>query len=295
VPVYEGRFRAVPIDAVLEDVRRQVEAGAEHISFGDPDFFNGPTHARRLVEQLAQRHPHLTYDVTIKIEHLLRHRELLPLLRGTGCLMVTSAVESVDDRILEHLRKGHTRADFVEAVGLCRQAGLTLAPTFVPFSPWTTIEGYQDLLQTLEDLDLVEAVAPIQLAIRLLVTAESRLLELDDIRAAIAPFDPQSLTYPWRHQDPQVDLLQRDVMSIVGAAGASSRSALFARISARARGGDGASGSCCEAGGRAPASTRPFMTEAWYCCAEPGADIVKGSTGPHSGLVEDSTAMTAVI
>ena len=45
----------------------------------------------------------LSYDATIKIEHLLKHSEELPRLRDTGCLFVTSAVESVDDAMLERL------------------------------------------------------------------------------------------------------------------------------------------------------------------------------------------------
>ena len=202
VPVYQGRFKAVPIDVVMQDIRAHVAARAEHITFGDPDFFNGPTHARRLVERLAAEFPALTYDVTIKIEHLLAHADMLPLLKQTGCLFITSAVESIDDDVLAKLQKGHTRADFVRAVGLCRDAGVALAPTFMPFTPWTTLEGYIDLLEQIEALGLIEAVAPIQLAIRLLVTAESRLLELPDIRELVAPFDPQSLTWPWRHADP---------------------------------------------------------------------------------------------
>ena len=150
VPVYQGRFKAVPIDVVMQDIRAHVAARAEHITFGDPDFFNGPTHARRLVERLAAEFPALTYDVTIKIEHLLAHADLLPLLKQTGCLFITSAVESIDDDVLAKLQKGHTRADFVRAVGLCRDAGVTLAPTFVPFTPWTTLEGYIDLLEQIE-------------------------------------------------------------------------------------------------------------------------------------------------
>ena len=47
-----------------------------------PDFFNGPTHAMRIVEALHAAHPAVTYDVTIKVEHLLQHRDLLPRLRG---------------------------------------------------------------------------------------------------------------------------------------------------------------------------------------------------------------------
>src|SRR6185503_10200653 len=171
VTVYEGRFKAVPIDIVMQDIRAHVAARAEHITFGDPDFFNGPTHARRLVARLAAEFPQLTYDVTIKIEHLLAHADMLPLLKDTGCLFVTSAVESIDDEVLVKLQKGHTRADFRRAVELCRAAGVPIAPTFVPFTPWTTMEGYVDLLEEISRLDLVESVAPIQLAIRLLVTA----------------------------------------------------------------------------------------------------------------------------
>src|SRR5688572_33277631 len=99
-------FRSVvPVEVVLEDIDQQVAAGAAHITFGDPDFFNGPTHARKIVEALHREHPSLTYDAIIKVEHLLAHRELLPVLAKTGCLFVTSAVESVDDLVLEKDRK----------------------------------------------------------------------------------------------------------------------------------------------------------------------------------------------
>ncbi len=190
VPVYGGQFRVVPVEVTLADIAAQVEQGAEHITFGDPDFFNGPTHARRLVESLATRFPGLSYDVTIKVEHLRSHADLLPVLRDTGCLFVLSAVEAVDDHILERLDKGHTRADVVAAVAAMRDVGLPLAPTFVAFTPWTTLEGYVDLLQTITDLDVVEAVASIQLAIRLLLPAGSRLMELPEIRSLAGSLDP---------------------------------------------------------------------------------------------------------
>ncbi|MBI4263399.1 MAG: radical SAM protein [Acidobacteria bacterium] len=269
VPVYRGQFRAVPLEVVLGDITAQVEAGAQHITFGDPDFLNGPTHARRLVERLARECPGVSYDVTIKIEHLLRHADLLPVLRDTGCLFITSAVESIDDHVLGRLRKGHTRNDFIRAAALCREAGVLLAPTFVPFTPWTTVEGYVELLDLVDELDLVEQVAPIQLAIRLLITSGSPLLELPDIRRAIGLFDPASLTWPWRHPDANVDAVQRDVMQIVGAARGATRSEVFAAIASAA----------CERAG-APARTYPSrspravpsISEPWYCCAEPSPE-----------------------
>lgn len=266
VPIYNGQFRVVPVDVVLADIDQQVAAGAEHVTFGDPDFFNGPVHARRIVERLHARHPHLTYDVTIKVEHLLRHRALLPVLAATGCLFVTSAVEAVDDAILVKFEKNHTRADFVEAVRLAREADLVLAPTFVAFTPWTTIEGYRDLLETVEELDLVEHVSPVQWGLRLLVTQGSRLLELEDIRALVGSFDPRTLTYPWRHADPRVDALQADLARLVGVRINQSRRRLFEEILQLAGGPRG--GSEDPPLHEAPMLARaaiPYLNEPWYC------------------------------
>ena len=255
VPVYDGQFRVVSVETVMADVRSQVEQGARHIAFGDPDFFNGPTHARRVVEALHREWPGVTYDVIIKVEHLLQHRHLLPLLVETGCLFVTSAVESVDDEILIKLEKGHTRADFETAARVCRGAGLTLVPTFVAFTPWTTMGGYLDLLRAVADLDLVSNVAPIQWGIRLLVTWDSRLLELTDIHSAVGEFDSRSLTYPWVHPDPRVDLLQQQVMSLVGQRSKLSRADLFGEICDLAR-----------VNVLLPSrSAIPYMNEPWYC------------------------------
>ena len=215
VPVYNGVFRIVQPEVVLEDIRRQVAAGAEHITFGDPDFLNGPGHAVKIVEALHREWPSLTYDATIKIEHLLKHRDLVSVLKATGCAFVTSAVESLDDGVLEKLAKGHTRADFLEAVALTRAAGLPLAPTFIPFTPWTTIDSYRGFLRELAELDLIDPVAPIQLAIRLLIPQGSLLLELPEIREIVRPFDAQSLCYPWHNSDPAVDRLCSAIQNLI--------------------------------------------------------------------------------
>src|SRR4029453_2525437 len=142
---------------------------------------------------------------------------------------------------LEHLEKGHTRADFIEAAGLCRDAGLPLGPTFVAFTPWTTLEGYRDLLDVVDSLGLAGHVAPVQWGIRLLVTWASRLLELPDIQQLVAPFDRKTLTYPWRHPDARVDALQAQVMDLIGVRINRPRLEIFNEIRALATGTVGTS------------------------------------------------------
>ena len=212
--VYQGAFRIVQPEVVLEDIRGQVAAGAEHISFGDPDFFNGPTHAMRIVEALHREFPALTYDATIKIEHLRSQRRLLPRLRETGCLFVTSAVESADDAVLAKLAKGPYAGRFYGGFREFRATGLTISPTFIPFTPWTTRESYRGLLELLMDLDLIENVAPIQLALRLLIPAGSRLLELDDVPSVVTGFDEPALLHRWKHPDRAMDALAGEAMRL---------------------------------------------------------------------------------
>jgi len=259
VPVYRGAFRIVQADVVLEDIRRQIAAGAEHITFGDPDFFNGPGHAVRIVEALHKEWPWLTYDVTIKIEHLLRQRNLLPVLKSTGCLFVTSAVESLDDPVLAKLAKGHTRADFIAALDLTRATGLMLSPTFIPFTPWTTDESYRRFLAELIELDLVEQVAPIQLAIRLLIPEGSLLFDVPEIREIVEGFDSQALCYPWRSPLDGLcasiqELIKREERRRAG------RAEIFRGIWDLAEGG-----AFPQQAPRPARATIPYLTEPWYC------------------------------
>ena len=267
VPVYQGKFRPVQMGVVLADIEQQVVAGAAHISFGDPDFFNGPTHALRILDAMRARFPNLSFDATIKIQHLLDHADLLPALRDAGCLFITSAVEAVDDAILGHLDKRHTRADFERALQLCREHGIFLAPTFVPFTPWTTLDGYLDLLRELLRLKLVQAVPPVQLAIRLLVPQGSYLLHLPDFATRLQPFDPTLLGYPWQHADPRVDALQQQVMATAMQMEDAPRGDAFQAIWQLAH---------TAAGLPAPSlahanfgETIARLSEPWYCCAEP--------------------------
>ena len=266
VPVYNGQLRLVPADVVVADVVAQARAGAEHVTFGDPDFFNAVGHALRVVEGVAHACPGITYDVTIKVEHLLRHAAALPRLRETGCLIVTSAFESWDDAVLARLDKGHTRHDAEQAVALCRTAGIALAPTFVAFTPWTTREGYRDLLSAVARLGLVDHVAPVQLAIRLLLPAGSRLLEPgDDLQPYLDAYDPVRLVHPWRHPDPDMDRLAARVDRLVARRRTADRREVFREVWGLAH-GDGPGSLPRPPVG--PARRRcevPYLDEPWYC------------------------------
>jgi radical SAM superfamily enzyme YgiQ (UPF0313 family) len=268
-PVYGGRLFAVPRDVVLDDIGQLVERGARHITFADPDFFNGPSHSRRIVQRMHELFPGLTFDCTVKISHLLEHRELLPGLAASGCLFVVSAVESLSDMVLGRLAKGHEREDVFEALALLRQAGIHMRPTFVAFTPWTTLDDYVDLLDWVEREGLVGHVDPVQWSIRLLVPPGSWLLDRPEMRAHLGALDQPGFSYTWRHPDPRMDGLQRSVARIVHDAARDEQDPLttFEAVRRHAHATAGRPG--------APAPTRglpsraaappPRLTEPWFC------------------------------
>lgn len=271
VPVYQGRFRIIPADIVLADIRQQIKQGAEHISFGDPDFLNGPRHAIDIVTALHEEFPSITYDATIKVEHLLKHEDLLPTLKATGCLFITTAVESVEEDILRLLDKGHSQDDFKHAAKIAKDLGLTLSPTFVPFTPWTTKEGFLHLLKTIAELDLIENVAPIQLAIRLLIPNQSYLLDLAEMQPHLLGYDQAALSHKWRNPDESVEEFCTAVQALVETSAIEnhSRQDTFKALydaSLKACGKEHESLPTLSA---LPNLPIPSMSEPWFCCAEP--------------------------
>jgi radical SAM superfamily enzyme YgiQ (UPF0313 family) len=274
--IYGGRFFAVPVEIALADAHQQIEAGARHITFGDPDFFNGPRHAMAIARALAGAHPDVTFDVTIKIEHILQRRELFPELARLGCLFVVSAVESLCDEVLAVLDKGHRRADVAVALQIVREAGLSLRPTFVPFTPWTALDDYLDLCRFISAHDLEDEVDPIQLTLRLLIPPGSLLLERHELRPHLAQLDEAAFTYRWTHPDARMDRLNADVSALVDQASRQGNDPAdtFRKIQDLAL--TAAGQEPVPARGKDSAHRRrhlaPHLSEPWFCCAEPSRD-----------------------
>ncbi len=281
--VYDGRTRLVGVEPVVEDVAQLVAMGARHLTFGDPDFLNGPHHSLRVVRAVHQAFPELTFDCTVKVEHILRHQDLWAEMASAGCLFVVSALESVNDDILGRLDKGHTAVEAAQAVAVLRQHGIDLRPSLLPFTPWTTMADMVDLMDFVALHDLVGSVDPVHYSIRLLLPEGSLLLDRPDVRTHLGPYDPAQLTWTWKPVDPALDDLQASLAAIAEQAAADGaplgatyleiRRAVLAAATGTAAGGAG--GIPLVPVSTGPTEDRPRLTEAWFCCAEPtGAQLV---------------------
>lgn len=274
-PVYEGRFFVVSEQVVLEDIRNQVASGARHITFGDPDFLNGPGHSLSIARAVHEEFPELTFDFTAKIEHILKHQALLPEFARLGCVFVVSAVESLSEPVLERLKKGHNRDDVSQAFEALASAGIALRPSFVSFTPWTTIDDFIDVLEFVDSRSLIDHVDPVQYSIRLLVPPGSLLLSSPDRERWLGPLVQESFTYEWLHPDRRMDDLQRRVTALVEQAANAGEDAesTFDRICEAAYAVRGELARERKRERANPLRLRPpRLTEAWFCCAEPTRD-----------------------
>jgi len=265
-PVYGGRFFAVPRETVLQDIRQLVRAGAGHITFGDPDFLNGPGHSLKLARALHAEFPDVTFDFTAKIEHIRERRAIFPELAALGCSFVVSAVESLSDVVLANLEKGHTRTDVSVALDVVRRAGITLRPSFVAFTPWTTAADYVALLDFVETEGLIDQVDPVQYSIRLLIPPGSALLSRPAIRPFLGPLDRSAFTYSWTHPDPRMDRLHREVSALVRERTGEDAAVVFEEIRALAAAAPDGAPRRRAAPSLAPGRARPpRLTEPWFC------------------------------
>jgi radical SAM superfamily enzyme YgiQ (UPF0313 family) len=263
-PVYGGRFFIIPEEIVLEDIRRQVHAGATHITFGDPDFLNGPGHALSVVRAMHAEFPDLTFDITTKVEHILKRGSILPELGRLGCLFLVSAVESTSETVLTILEKNHTRADIEQALALVRGAGIAPRPTWVPFTPWTTLGDYLDMLAFIEEQGMIDHVDPVQYSIRLLVPPASYLLKRPEMKPHLGPLNQASFSYVWTHPDPRMDRLQKAVSALVekDVKAGEDAAATFYRVWSLASGRKGGAAAPLLPADRARA---PRLSESWFC------------------------------
>jgi len=263
-PIYDGRFFVVPQAIVLDDIRRLARDGATHITFGDPDFLNGPGHSLAIVRAMHGELPSMTFDFTAKVEHILERAGLFPELNRLGCVFMVSAVESLSDTVLANLEKGHTRADVARALQIVRAAGIAFRPTWVAFTPWTTLEDYLEMLDFVEEEGLIDHVDPVQFTLRLLVPPGSSLLTREAIRPHLVALDQAAFIHRWAHPDARMDVLQREASRLVEGAASADPAATFYRLKALAHAMSGRAEEPTPA--LAPDRRRPpRLTEAWFC------------------------------
>lgn len=269
VPViHKGSFKAIPVATVMSQIDTLYHEGARHITFGDPDFLNGPTHALKILRQMHTKYSDLTFDATIKVEHVLENLDIWDEMRELGLQFIVSAFEHTSDIILKKLAKGHTKNDIVKSISVLRRSGIEVRPSLLPFTPWTTREDLVDLIDFIFEQDLVANVDPVQLSIKLLIPLDSLLLEDADL--SVQQWNSETLSFEWNFPDPAIDQVHKEISQLIQKSESLETNSLTTLTSIREI-------IYSLIGIKPPFisfeelshSEKPRLSESWFCCAEP--------------------------
>ncbi len=209
IPIsFNGSFKTYSFEKIVNDVQNQVNQGAKHISFNDPDFFNGPMHALKILEALNKKFPGITYDSTIKVEHIIKYKKYFKELASLNMVFVISAFETTNDKVLSILEKNHTRSDLNNSIEISQEFSIDIRPTWMPFSPWTELKDLSNIVELIEGYQLRETVDPIQLTIKLLIPKHSLIIQRPEIKKYLGNYEKESLSYQWKYENIDAEKLQ---------------------------------------------------------------------------------------
>ncbi len=128
--IWNKRVRMRPPEAVVDEIASLVARyGAREIYFVDELFTLKRAHVVTFCEDLLHRGIRIGWKCCSRVDTV--DRELLELMKRSGCFMISYGVESGDDRILEIMKKGITTDQVVETFRVTREVGIARMAFFM--------------------------------------------------------------------------------------------------------------------------------------------------------------------
>ena len=198
--VYDGRVRSID---ERRGARRRRAAGRRRRAPHHVRRPRLPQRAAALAPRRARVHerfPDVTFDCTVKVEHVLRHADAVAgVRRRRAACSWCRAFESVDDAVLERLDKGHTAADAGRAVGApARRTASTSGRRGCRSrrGPRSTTSSRSSTSS--HDHDLVGSVDPVQYTSACSSPRARCCSAIPTSSPHLGPWDDERSTYTWR-------------------------------------------------------------------------------------------------
>lgn len=122
------KYRKRSIDSVFEEIDYLIEHyHIKNIAVTDELFVRKMEDAKEFCRRITQRG--IGYVISLRVDMV--NREMLTLLRDSGCLSIGFGLESADNSILASMKKHITVEQIDDAMGLCCELGLNCMGNFI--------------------------------------------------------------------------------------------------------------------------------------------------------------------
>jgi radical SAM superfamily enzyme YgiQ (UPF0313 family) len=150
-----ARVRYRSAGKVVDEMEYLNTLGFHQINLADDLFTANKTHCLAVCGEIVKRQLKLSWTSFARVDTV--SPEILSGMKAAGCSAVSFGVESGNTQILKTIKKGITREQVVEAVNMCRGAGITPYASFILGLPGETPQTIRETMafgEQLKDLGL---------------------------------------------------------------------------------------------------------------------------------------------
>lgn len=151
--IWKRRVRWRSPDQVVQEMQTiKGKYGIRSVHFWDDNLMMKPSFMEKLCHEILRLGLEMHWVGLTRASHIVKYRDLLPLMKRAGCIGIEIGVESFSDAVAEHVEKGEETAAMLQATEYMEKAGLTPLYTHMLFNPGETIDSYHRKCQFLSSI-----------------------------------------------------------------------------------------------------------------------------------------------
>ncbi|MBF0546586.1 MAG: B12-binding domain-containing radical SAM protein [Candidatus Riflebacteria bacterium] len=135
------RYRS-PRRVFLEIQNLQRIYKTDYFHFKDDNFGINAVFVKELCEMILEANLGITWICTDRAAHVIRNRELLPLMRKAGCIGIEIGIESADPEAYASVNKEQELDEALQAIKLQKENEMVPQYTYMVFAPGETLATY---------------------------------------------------------------------------------------------------------------------------------------------------------
>ena len=153
-PVFGNRFRKRSVGRVMEEVRDIAAWGYDHLWIADDSFTLDLDHVRDFCAAMIGSGLGLRWSCLSRVDSI--DRDLVALMRSSGCVKVYLGLESGSDDTLRLMNKRTTVSEGARAVRLFHESGIEVGAFFLVGYPGETVGSIESTFSLALSLPLDE-------------------------------------------------------------------------------------------------------------------------------------------
>lgn len=152
-PQHAGKYQTANLEAVEEELNllNRIES-LKHVDFVDDTFNVPPERFKEIVRMMIENKYKFTWHSQFRCQYA--DREMIALMKESGCKGVFLGIESGNNQILENMNKAVTVEKYYRGIELLKEYGILTFGCFIVGFPGETDETVQDTFNFIEDSGL---------------------------------------------------------------------------------------------------------------------------------------------